>query len=103
MLKLKHEIRRRAMFIGVSPHWENGDGALCFPFVGWTIWGACASRVQVRASRPNPRWTNQLVDGFSARRRKRQPGRLRSLFRMRMGHGLFSRIHLGMDKRHKNG
>ena len=33
-----------------------------------------------RASRPNLRWTNQFVDGFSARRRKRRPGRPRSPF-----------------------
>jgi hypothetical protein len=46
--------------------------------LGWMILGARASRVQFRASRPERRWTNQLVDGFSARRRKRQPGRSRS-------------------------
>ena len=55
---------------------------LLFRFSFWDgrLGGARASRVRVRASRPNLCWTNQLVDGFSARRRNRQPGRSRTPF-----------------------
>ncbi len=82
---------------------------LLFRFSFWDgrLGGARASRVQVRASRPN-HWTHYLVLGtrFSARRRKRQPGRSRSplrtgcalaQFAIRNGQGFFSGFHFGMD------
>jgi hypothetical protein len=59
--------------------------------------GARAFRVRVRASRPNHRWTNELVEGFSARRRKRQPGRSRSPFPNSALERLFSGLRFGMD------
>ena len=65
------------------PHSAFRTGKALFRYSFWDgrLGGARASRVQVRASRPNHRWTNWFVDGFSARRRKRQPGRSRSPFK----------------------
>jgi len=58
----------------------RADGAVPKSFCNGRLGGAHASRVRVRASRPNHRWTNQFGKRFSARRRKRQPGRSRSPF-----------------------
>jgi hypothetical protein len=83
------------------PHSAFRTGKALFRYSFWDGWlgGARASRVQVRASRPNHRWTNQFVDGFSARRRKRQPGRSRSPFPNSALERLFSGIQFGMDDR----
>jgi phage gp46-like protein len=80
--------RRNAVKTGAKtgalriPHsaFRTGNALFRYSFWDGRLGGARASRVQVRASRPNHRWTNLLVEGFSARRRKRQPGRSRSPF-----------------------
>jgi hypothetical protein len=66
-----HENTRNCLISGQSPPARRLMWGARVPRAGGTPQG-------VRASRPNHRWTNQLVEGFSARRRKRQSGRLRS-------------------------